>query len=147
MTYYTEVALMPKRVALIVLDSVGIGELPDAADYGDVGSNTLLNIKEKVPEIALPNLCKMGLSQIEGVENFGNKVEQFTGSCGKLAEISRGKDTTTGHWEIAGLKVEHPFPTYPQGFPQDLITAFEEKVGRKVIGNCVASGTEIIDRL
>ena len=145
--YYTEVARMPKRVTLIVLDSVGVGELPDAADYGDVGSNTLLNIKEKVPEMALPNLCKMGLSHIEGVENFGERFEQFTGSCGKLAEISRGKDTTTGHWEIAGLKVEHPFPTYPQGFPQDLIDAFEEKVGRKVIGNCVASGTEIIDRL
>ncbi|MCL2559126.1 MAG: phosphopentomutase [Turicibacter sp.] len=138
---------MSKRAVLIVLDSVGIGELPDAADYGDVGSNTLLNIKEKMPEMVLPNLCKMGLSNIDGVEKLGNVEELFTGSCGKLAEVSLGKDTTTGHWEIAGLKVEHPFPTYPQGFPQDLIAAFEEKVGRKVIGNCVASGTEIIDRL
>ena len=138
---------MSKRVALIVLDSVGIGELPDAAEYGDVGANTLLNIKEKVPEMTLPNLCKMGLSNIQGVEKLGDVEELFTGSCGKLAEMSQGKDTTTGHWEIAGLKVEHPFPTYPQGFSQDLITAFEEKVGRRVIGNCVASGTEIIDRL
>jgi len=138
---------MPKRAVLIVLDSVGIGELPDAADYGDVGSNTLLNIKQKVPEMELPNLCKMGLSNIEGVEKLGTVEKLFTGSCGKLAEISLGKDTTTGHWEIAGLTVEHPFPTYPEGFPQDLIVAFEEKVGRKVIGNCVASGTEIIERL
>jgi len=138
---------MSKRAVLIVLDSVGIGELPDAADYGDVGSNTLLNIKAKVPEMTLPNLCQMGLSNIEGVENLGDKIAQFTGICGKLAEISLGKDTTTGHWEIAGLKVDHPFPTYPQGFPQDLIKAFEEKVGRKVIGNCVASGTEILDQL
>ena len=135
------------RAVLIVLDSVGIGELPDAAEYGDVGANTLLNIKEKVPEMMLPNLCKMGLSNIQGVEKMGDVEELFTGACGKLAEVSLGKDTTTGHWEIAGLKVEHPFPTYPGGFPQDLITAFEEKVGRKVIGNCVASGTEIIDRL
>jgi len=141
------VTALSKRVALIVLDSVGIGELPDAADYGDVGSNTLLNIKEKVPEMTLPNMCKMGLSNIKDVEKLGDVETLFTGSCGKLAEISLGKDTTTGHWEIAGLKVEHPFPTYPQGFPQDLIATFEEKVGRKVIGNCVASGTEIIDRL
>ena len=138
---------MPARVALIVLDSVGIGELPDAAQYGDVGSNTLLNIKEKVPEMTLPNLCKMGLSNIEGVETLGEVEKLFTGSCGKLAEVSLGKDTTTGHWEIAGLKVTHPFPTYPEGFPQELITAFEEKVGRKVIGNCVASGTEILEQL
>ena len=135
------------RVVLIVLDSVGVGELPDAAEYGDVGSNTLLNTKAKVPNLKLPNLCKLGLSNIAGVEKFGPVEKLLTGSCGKLAEASRGKDTTTGHWEIAGLKVEHPFPTYPQGFPQDLISAFEEKVGRKVIGNCVASGTQIIDRL
>jgi phosphopentomutase len=138
---------LSKRVALIVLDSVGIGELPDANEYGDVGSNTLLNIKEKVPEMTLPNMCKMGLSNIQGVEKLGDIEENYTGTCGKLAEVSLGKDTTTGHWEIAGLKVEHPFPTYPQGFPQAIITAFEEKVGRKVIGNCVASGTEIIERL
>ena len=137
---------MSKRVALIVLDSVGIGELPDAADYGDVGANTLMNIKTKVPEMALPNMCQMGLSNTFGVEALGNVEKLFTGTCGRLAEISLGKDTTTGHWEIAGLKVEHPFPTYPQGFPQDLIAAFEAKVGRKVLGNCVASGTEIIDR-
>ena len=138
---------MSKRVILIVLDSVGIGELPDAADYGDVGANTLLNIKEKVPEMRLPNLCKLGLSNIKGVEKLGDVTELSTGACGKLAEVSLGKDTTTGHWEIAGLKVEKPFPTYPHGFPQAIISAFEEQVGLKVIGNCVASGTEIIDRL
>lgn len=135
------------RVVLIVLDSVGIGELPDASEYGDVGANTLLNIKAKVPEMTLPNMCQMGLSNIEGVSKLGDVETFFTGVCGKLAEVSRGKDTTTGHWEIAGLKVEHPFPTFPDGFPQELIKRFEEKVGRKVIGNCVASGTEIIDRL
>ena len=135
------------RVVLIVLDSVGIGELPDADEYGDVGSNTLLNTKEKVPEMILPNLCKLGLSNIEDVEKLGSVEKFFTGSCGKLAATSLGKDTTTGHWEIAGLSVKQPFPTYPHGFPQDLTAAFEEKVSRKVIGNCVASGTEIITRL
>ena len=138
---------MGKRVALIVLDSVGIGELPDAAVYGDVGANTLLNIKTKIPSMQLPNLCRMGLSNIEGVAELGDVDADFTGSVGRLAEVSLGKDTTTGHWEIAGLKVTNPFPTYPDGFPTDLIAAFEEKVGRKVIGNCVASGTEILDQL
>ena len=138
---------MNKRVALIVLDSVGIGELPDAADYGDVGANTLLNIKTKVSTMVLPNLCQMGLSNIDGVSPLGEMEKLFTGSVGRLAEASLGKDTTTGHWEIAGLKVTNPFPTYPDGFPQDLITAFEALVGRKVIGNCVASGTEILDQL
>ena len=138
---------MNKRVALIVLDSVGIGELPDAAEYGDVGANTLLNIKTKVPNMSLPNMCQMGLSNIEGVAALGDIEANFTASVGRLAEVSLGKDTTTGHWEIAGLKVTNPFPTYPDGFAADLIAAFEEKVGRKVIGNCVASGTEILDQL
>jgi len=138
---------MTKRVTLIVLDSVGIGELPDASSYGDVGANTLLNIKQKFPEMKLPNLCKMGLANITGVEKLGDINPQFTGACGKLAEVSVGKDTTTGHWELAGLTVKHPFPTYPQGFPPEIIAAFEKATGRKVIGNCVASGTEIIDRL
>jgi len=138
---------MTKRIALIVLDSLGVGELPDANLYGDVGSNTLLNLKKAVPEMELPNLCNLGLSHIEGLAEVGCGNDFFTGACGKLAEVSPGKDTTTGHWEMAGLKVEHPFPTYPEGFPQALIATFEEKVGRKVIGNCVASGTEIIERL
>jgi len=138
---------MTKRVALIVLDSLGVGALPDADQYGDVGSNTLLNMKKAVPEMLLPNLCNLGLSHIEGLAEVGCGNELFTGVCGKLAEVSPGKDTTTGHWELAGLKVDHPFPTYPQGFPQALIAAFEEKVGRKVIGNCVASGTAIIEEL
>jgi len=138
---------MTKRVALIVLDSLGIGELPDANQYGDVGSNTLLNMKKAVPELELPNLCDLGLSRIKGLNEIGCQTNLFTGICGKLAEASPGKDTTTGHWEMAGLKVEHPFPTYPKGFPQELIATFEEKVGCKVIGNCVASGTEIIERL
>ena len=88
---------MAKRAVLIVLDSVGVGELPDAADYGDTGANTLMNIKTKVPGLELPNMCHIGLSQIEGVENFCTGDNLFTGSCGKLAEVSIGKDTTTGH--------------------------------------------------
>ena len=138
---------MAKRVVLIVLDSVGIGELPDAIEYGDVGANTLINTKRHVSEMELPNMVEMGLANIDGVSEIGIVPKLFTGSCGKLAEVSFGKDTTTGHWEIAGLKVEQPFPTYPQGFPQELIKTFEEKVGRKVIGNKVASGTEIISEL
>lgn len=134
------------RGIIIVLDGVGIGELPDAYKYGDEGSNTLMNIKKAVPQLQLKNMCRLGLGNIQG-ENLYAKAEKPMGLYGKLAEKSAGKDTTTGHWEISGIWIEKPFPTYPNGFPQEVITAFEKAVGKKVIGNCVASGTEIIKQL
>lgn len=136
------------RVILIVLDSVGIGELPDAKDYGDEGSNTLINIKKSIPDMNLKNLINMGISNIIGGESLSSiKVEKPIGSFGRLAEASKGKDTTVGHWEIAGLITEVEFPTYPNGFPKDIIQEFENKTGKKVIGNCVASGTDILEKL
>jgi phosphopentomutase len=135
-----------KRATIIVLDGVGIGELPDADKYGDVGSNTLVNLKKAVPKLHLPNMCKLGLGNIEGADIFG--IEQSpTGLYGKLAEHSAGKDTTTGHWEISGVWLDKPFPTYPNGFGEDIIAPFEKAIGRKIIGNCVASGTQIINEL
>ncbi len=134
------------RVILVVLDSVGIGELPDAAKYGDAGSNTLINIQKAVPEMRLPNLVSLGLSAIEGGSSLG-EVTQPLGAYCKLAEASEGKDTTTGHWEIAGLVTAKGFPTYPNGFPKDVIDAFEKATGHKTMANCTASGTEIIQRL
>lgn len=135
------------RAILIVLDSVGIGELPDAGDYGDCGSNTLLNIKKTIPEMELPNLFQLGLSHIDGASMLSQKPYTPTGIYGKLGEKSKGKDTTTGHWEIAGIVTEVPFPTYPKGFPKEVTDEFEKRTGKKVIGNCTASGTEIIQRL
>lgn len=136
------------RTILIVLDSAGIGELPDAGEYGDKGSNTLLNIKKAVPDMDLKNMIKLGLSNIDGAAALsGVKVQNPTGAFGKLAELSKGKDTTIGHWEIAGVVVEKPLPTYPDGFPPELVAEFERKAGRKVIGNYPASGTEIIAKL
>lgn len=140
-------ALM-KRVIIIVMDSAGIGELPDAALYGDIGSNTLLNIKKAVPEMNLKSLNELGLSSIGGCALLSDKkISAPKGAYGKLGEASKGKDTTVGHWEIAGLVVETPLPTYPGGFPQDLISEFERRSGRRVIGNKAASGTEIIKEL
>lgn len=136
----------PNRVVLIVLDSVGIGELPDAHLFGDQGSNTVGNIARQIPTMRLPNLLKMGLGNIEADLSLG-KVEQPTGAYGKAIEISQGKDTTTGHWEISGLVLEQAFPTFPDGFPPDIIEAFEAKIGTKTIGNKAASGTVIIEEL
>lgn len=135
-----------KRAIIIVLDGVGIGELPDAAAYKDEGSNTLVNLKKAVPTLNLKNMCDLGLGNIQGAEILG-KVNTPKGLYGKLAEHSAGKDTTTGHWEISGIWLDKPFPTYPNGFPDDIILPFEKAIGRKVLGNCVASGTEIIKRL
>lgn len=137
---------MINRAVLIVLDSVGVGELPDAADYGDVGSNTVKNIYKNVENFSLPNLEKLGLLNIDGFEDI-KKSNTFTGSIAKCNEQSKGKDTTTGHWEISGLILDKPFPTYPNGFPEDLMKEFERKTGRKTIGNYPASGTEIIKEL
>ncbi|MBV7275081.1 phosphopentomutase [Clostridiaceae bacterium UIB06] len=137
---------MVKRVVLIVLDSVGIGELPDALNYGDVGSDTLGNITKAVGDLSLPNMENMGLGNITGAKNI-KTVESPIGSFGKCAELSIGKDTVTGHWEIAGVILREPLNTYPEGFPNDIINEFETKIGRKIIGNKVASGTEIIKEL
>lgn len=137
---------MINRAVLIVLDSVGVGELPDAADYGDIGSNTVKNIYKNIDDFSLPNLEKLGLLNIDGFEDI-KKSDSYTGTVAKCTEKSKGKDTTTGHWEISGLVLEKPFPTYPKGFPKDFIDEFEKKVGRKTIGNYPASGTEIIKEL
>ena len=131
------------RAILIVLDSVGIGELPDAADFGDVGSNTLGNIVKKCGGISLPNLSKLGLGKIDGI-NYLPVPEQVDGSYARMAEVSNGKDTITGHWELAGLQLKKPFPTYPDGFPQEVLDEFTRLTGRGVLANCAASGTEII---
>lgn len=134
---------MINRAVLIVLDSVGVGELPDAADYGDAGSNTVKNIYKNIGNFSLPNLEKLGLLNIDGFEDL-KKSENFAGTVAKCNERSKGKDTTTGHWEISGLVLNTPFPTYPNGFPEEFIKEFEKCVGRKTIGNYPASGTEII---
>jgi len=136
------------RVAVIVLDSVGIGELPDAASFGDTGSHTLGHIVDRVPELSLPNLRKLGLDRIAPISQWQpNLEEQPLAYYGKMAEASVGKDTMTGHWELMGLKLSVPFQTFPDGFPPELIEPFEERTGRKVIGNKPASGTEILDEL
>ncbi len=135
-----------KRVFLVVLDSVGVGELPDADLYGDVGSHTLYAASTS-SYFNMPNMKKLGLFQIDGVKEkfpeFGSDTA-FDGIVARMAEQSKGKDTTTGHWEIAGIISEQPFPTYPNGFPEDIINAFEEKTGRKVICNLPYSGTDVI---
>ncbi|MBN2909775.1 phosphopentomutase [Polycladomyces sp. WAk] len=135
-----------KRVALIVLDSVGIGALPDAADYGDEGVNTLGHIAEHRNGLHMPNMKELGLGNIEPVQGIP-PVERPRAHYGKMMEVSAGKDTTTGHWEIMGIHTTVPFKTYPNGFPEELITAFEKRIGRKVLGNKPASGTAIIEEL
>ena len=138
--------MIPKieRATIVVLDSAGVGALPDAADFGDVGSNTFGNIASHCGGIHLPNMQKLGLgnlTDIQGVEPTSNA----NGAYGKAAEASKGKDTTTGHWEIAGVAIEKPFPTYSNGFSEDVIRRFEERTGRKVMANKPASGTAILD--
>ena len=138
-----------KRAAIIVLDSVGIGELPDAAKYGDEGSNTLVNIKKNYPSLDLKNMCSLGLGNIDadGAKLLG-KTENPKGCYGKMSEASNGKDTTTGHWEIAGIITENPFPTFTEtGFPKEIMDQFEAAIGRKTLGNISASGTAIINEL
>lgn len=134
------------RVVLIVLDSVGAGELPDAPEYGDEGSNTLRNTAAAVGGLELPELGRLGLGRILPIP--GVAAEEWPqGAWGRMAERSAGKDTTTGHWEISGVILERPFPTYPHGFPPDVIEPFEQAIGRRVIGNKPASGTQIIETL
>jgi phosphopentomutase len=132
-----------KRICVIVLDSVGIGELPDAAEFGDTGSHTLGHIIERKQDIELPHLAELGLGNIAPLGKV-KPVDHPKAYYGKMAEVSVGKDTMTGHWELMGLKINTPFNTYPDGFPPELISAFEEETGRKVLANKPASGTEIL---
>lgn len=134
-----------QRICVIVLDSVGIGELPDADQFGDTGAHTLGHIAERVG-LDLPHMRKLGLASITELPGMPAEVKPI-GRYGKMAEVSVGKDTMTGHWELMGLKIDTPFLTYPNGFPEELITRFEEATGRKVIGNKPASGTAILDEL
>jgi phosphopentomutase len=134
-----------RRIIWIVLDSVGIGAMPDAADYGDTGSDTLGNIARLRP-LHVPHLARLGLGNIKpitGVEPAATPCAAF----GRCALASPGKDTTTGHWEMVGIHLEKPFPLYPQGFPPEIMQEFERRTGRSTLGNCAASGTEIIKEL
>jgi phosphopentomutase len=135
-----------QRVILIVLDSVGIGALPDADRYGDAGSDTLGNLARELGGIALPNLGRLGLGNTH--PTLGVPPEQTPlAAYGRMAEQSAGKDTTIGHWEIAGIVSPSPLPTYPHGFPSELLAEYERRIGRKTLGNFPASGTVIIDQL
>ncbi|MGC8838396.1 MAG: phosphopentomutase [Anaerolineae bacterium] len=137
---------MSRRAILIVLDSVGIGAAPDAADYGDEGSNTLANTARAVGGLHLPNLGHLGLGNLTDV--LGVPPEPHPAAAyGRMQPSSAGKDTTTGHWEIAGIISTRPLPTYPNGFPPDLIQEFERRIGRKTLGNYPASGTVILEEL
>ncbi|MBD7935996.1 MULTISPECIES: phosphopentomutase [Cytobacillus] len=135
-----------KRIFLIVMDSVGIGEAPDAKNFGDEGAHTLGHIAEKMNGLHMPHMARLGLSNINEIKGIA-KVAQPEASFTKLQEASVGKDTMTGHWEIMGLHIDKPFQVFPNGFPDELIHVLEEKTGRKVIGNKPASGTVILDEL
>ncbi len=134
------------RVLILVCDSFGVGDAPDAAAYGDEGSDTLANTARAVGGIEAPNLEALGLGMLTDIEGVSPRAEPGTGH-GRLTERSVGKDTTTGHWEMAGIVLDQPFPLYPDGFPPEIIEPFEAKVGRAVLGNVPASGTEIIAEL
>jgi len=135
-----------RRAFIVVLDAVGAGALPDAAAWGDEGSSTLAHVAEAVGGLRLPNLQALGLGNVLPLEGCPPRPSAPS-VAGRLLEHSQGKDTTVGHWELAGIVTERPFPTYPNGFPRDVIDAFAEVTGRGVIGNVAASGTEIIQRL
>src|SRR5262245_4663437 len=134
------------RAFLIVLDGVGVGELPDAGDYGDAGSNTLLHVAESAGRLELPHLESLGLSRVIALPGSRNGAN-IRGAWGRLRERSPGKDSPTGHWELAGIVLDRPFPTYPNGFPEKLLEWIDERIGRGWLGNVAASGTEIIQRL
>jgi phosphopentomutase len=136
---------MFRRIIWIVLDSVGIGAMPDAADYGDAGSDTLGNIA-RARALQLPNLCRLGLANIKPLTGL-LPCPNPAGAFGRCALASPGKDTTTGHWEMAGIHLEKPFPLYPSGFPPEIMDEFERRIGRSALGNKAASGTEILKEL
>jgi phosphopentomutase len=134
-----------RRAIVIVLDGVGVGAAPDAAAYGDEGSNTLGNLARAVGGLELPNLERLGLGRVTSLEGVDGRASP-TGAWGRMRPASAGKDSTTGHWEICGLHLARPFPTYANGFPRDIVDEFERRTGRGVLGNTSASGTEIIER-
>ena len=131
-----------KRIFLIVLDSFGVGEAPDAKDFGDVGSNTLKSVSES-KEYKINNFKKLGLHNIDGV-SVTDKSNNIIGAYGKMQELSKGKDTTTGHWEMMGIIGKTPMPTFPNGFPDEFMKKFEETIGTKTLCNKPYSGTEVI---
>src|SRR3954454_3827798 len=126
------------------MDSVGVGELPDARAYGDVGSDTLGNLARRIP-LAVPNLRSLGLARVASI-NIDALEPQPLGAYGKMAEASPGKDSVTGHWELMGLVLDRAFPVFPNGFPADIIQAFEARIGRQTMANVVGSGTEVMER-
>jgi phosphopentomutase len=134
------------RAILIVLDSCGVGAAPDADRYGDAGANTLGNLSRRVGGVALPNLAALGLGHLTDIAGVP-RVAAPRGAYGRLRERSAGKDTTTGHWELAGLQIDHAFPTFPSGFPAAMLERFSAETGRGVLGNRPASGTTILDEL
>lgn len=137
-----------KRVILMVMDSLGVGALPDAEKYGDKGADTLGHIADRMGDgFKIPELSKLGFGNIEAAAGGRFRTEKPEGSFCRLMEKSAGKDTITGHWEIAGIETKIPFKTYPDGFPKEFIAEFEKEIGREVIGNYPASGTEIIETL
>ena len=136
---------MTRRAAVIVLDGVGIGEAPDTPLYGDAGSNTLGNLARMLGGVTLPNLREAGLGNLADIAGMA-PTDAPTAAHGIMVPSSAGKDSTTGHWEIAGVRLTRPFPTYPDGFPAEIVAEFSRQTGRRVIGNVVASGTGIIDR-
>lgn len=135
---------MAKRVVLFVMDSVGIGALPDAEKFGDPGPHTLGHIAEGCADLQIPNLKALGIGNIEGIQMIPQASEPMA-AFGRSNEASDGKDTTIGHWEMAGLYMLEPFNTYPQGFPPHVIEVFEARTGRKVLCNRPASGTAVIE--
>ena len=137
---------MRRRAVILVLDGVGVGAAPDAAEYGDAGSDTLGNLARAVGGLTLPNLAEAGLGNVAPIDGV-RPVPAPGGAWGTMRPASAGKDSTTGHWEIAGVHLSRPFPTYPGGFPAEVLDRFSAAVGRGVIGNVAASGTEIIARL
>jgi phosphopentomutase len=136
----------PRKVAVVVCDSLGIGEAPDAAEYGDAGANTIAHTAEAVGGLALPNLGAWGIGLLAGIEGVP-PADPAAGVVARMAERSAGKDTTTGHWEMMGVVLDEPFPTFPDGFPPAVIDAFSRAIGRGVLGNLAASGTRIIEDL
>jgi len=134
------------RVLLFLLDSVGVGELPDAAAYGDAGAATVQHTMEYDPKLTLPNLERLGLFSLPGLEGFSTGIRPV-GRYGKCREVSKGKDSIVGHWELMGYPTTRAFDTFPTGFPEDLIGAFTKAIGREVLCNELASGTELLDRL
>lgn len=132
-----------KRIFLIVLDSFGVGEMADAAQYGDVGTNTLKTVTGS-PYLSIPNMTNLGLGNLDGVECL-EKKDKILGRIARMREASKGKDTTIGHWEIAGVRSDKPMPTYPEGFPEEVLNAFSKATGRGVLCNKPYSGTQVIE--